>query len=127
MVYYAYHRSTIEEWATEVNPKSRTWVSGILEITGAKVYRTEKFNTILSGLLRVEHTLSDNKVVVEQGIPALNTGFVRFEKDISRTTFLARGGIEFKKSNYTFGISGGVWINADYTTYDGRLTFKWEF
>ncbi len=117
----------IEEWATEVNPKSRTWISGILEITGAKVYRTEKFNTIFSGLLRVEHTLSDNKVIVDQGIPALNTGFVRFERDISRTTFLARGGVEFKKSNYTFGISGGVWINADYTTYDGRLTFKWEF
>ena len=120
-------KPTIEAWATQVNPKSRTWVSGILEITGAKVYRTEKFNTILSGLLRVEHTLSDNKVVVEQGIPALNTGFVRFKRDISRTTFLARGGVEFKKSNYTFGISGGVWINADYTTYDGRLTFKWEF
>ncbi|MFN3946645.1 MAG: hypothetical protein ACK4LA_00990, partial [Aquificaceae bacterium] len=72
--------------------------------------------------------LTDNYVAVSQGIPALNTGFVRVKKDISKTTLVARSGVEFVyKSRYSLGISGGVWLNSDYKAYDARALFKWMF
>ncbi len=123
-------QAEVPQWSTQVKPERRNWVSGLLELTAGKVFKGSDPNwkASITGLVRLEHVLTDNYVAVSQGIPALNTGFVKVKKDIGKTTLVARSGVELvHKNRYSFGISGGLWLNSDYTAYDARLLFKWMF